>query len=272
MKVLENLEQGTMEWHAHRRCSVTGTKLQYVMGTDVAQRGLIAELIAEKGTEQSKAFKITAEMERGTAEEEFAIKLFEKKTGKKVDQLGMCIHDDMEWVKLSPDGMIKNSKGKYTEAVEVKSPDSKNVILYKIENMIPLAETGLEKAYLKSEMIEVLEAEGIDHDPKMKVDELQALLPEGNTGKPSDTAPFLGIPQKYKWQVVHYFIVNEDLEKLHFVAYDERFISADQKIYTVEVTRDMPEMKKAIEDATSQLEAFREKWQRWEDIVLPADF
>ena len=91
MKTLD-LKQGTQEWHDARRCTITGTKLDAVMGTLEAQTTLIAELIAEKGTELTKEVKVTAEMERGTAEEDFAVKKFEAKTGLEVDRVGMCVH------------------------------------------------------------------------------------------------------------------------------------------------------------------------------------
>lgn len=236
MKILQ-LEQGTQEWHDARRCTITGTKLARVMGTVDAQRGLIAELIAEKGTELSKEFRITAEMERGNAEEDFAVKKFEEQTGMKIDRVGMCVHDKWDWLANSPDGLIKNKKGKYTEAFEAKCPDSKKLILYKIENMIDPEETGL------------MGARGLKAG-----------------------APFMGIPADYKWQVVDYFLVNEDLERLHFAVYDERFIDPTAKLYIVTVERDSEEMQEAIKEATEELKSFREKWIKWEQIVLPSNF
>ena len=85
-------------------------------------------------------------------------------------------------------------------------------------------------------------------------------------------APFLGIPSEYKWQVVHYFLVNPDLQKLHFVTYDERFIDEDAKLYTVEVLREQDEMTLAIQEAEKQLETFRAKWLEWQELVLPSNF
>lgn len=236
MKIL-NIAQGTQEWHDARRATITGTKLKYVMGTLEAQTALTAELIAEKGTELTKEIRTSAEMERGNGEEEFAVRKFEEQTGLTIDRIGMCQHKDWEWVKLSPDGLIKNKKGKYTEAVEIKCPDSKKLILQKIENLIDPKETGL----------------------------------MGVRG-PKAGMPFLGVPSEYKWQVVHYFVVNPDLEKLHFVTYDERFIDPTAKLYIVEVEREHEEMQGAIKEATEQLEKFRARWMEWEEIVLPSNF
>ena len=134
MKILK-IEQGSQEWHEARRLTITGTKLSAVMGTLEAQTTQIAELIAEKGTELTKEVQASAVMERGVAEEEFAVKKFEAETGQAVDRVGMCQHEKWNWVKLSPDGLIKNKEGKYTEAVEIKCPDSKKLILSKIKNL-----------------------------------------------------------------------------------------------------------------------------------------
>lgn len=266
------IEQGTKEWHDSRMCKVTGTKLKSVMGTAEARRSLIAELIAEEATEQSKAFVTTAEMERGNAEEIFAIRAYEAKTGKKVERVGMCVHDEHDWIALSPDGLIKDEAGKYSEATEVKCPDSKKAILYRIENIIPMAETGLLSKYTKAEMLEVLEKRDIPHNPKALASELETLLPADDQGKPASGAPFLGIPSEYKWQVVHYFLVNNDLKKLHFLIYDARFINEDAKLYTVEVSRDNEILQEAVSEAMEALLKFRADWLAWKEIVLPTEF
>lgn len=237
MRILQ-VEQGTKEWHDGRRCVVTGSKAKAVMGTAEARRGLIAELIAEEATEQSKALVTSAAMERGTTEEVFAIRTYEDQTRQKVDRLGMCIHDEYDWIGLSPDGLIKNAEGKYTKGVEVKSPDSKNAYLYRIENMIPLEETGL----------------------------------LGAKGQPLAGAPFLGIPSEYKWQVVHYFLVNPDLETLDFLVYDARIINPNEHLYIVEVERKNELLQEAVEEEMAALLEFRKTWLKWKEIVLPSNF
>ena len=135
MRVVTGIEQGTMEWHIERMKRVTATALEDVMGPESAQLALIAELIAEEATEQAKITRPTAEMERGNAEEGFAIKEFERQYGKKIDKATICIHDEWDWLAWSPDGLIKVGK-KYKEAVEVKNPDSKTGMLYRIYNMV----------------------------------------------------------------------------------------------------------------------------------------
>jgi hypothetical protein len=231
MEVIKELEQGSPEWHDARRCKVTGTKLKSVMGTPYARFELACELIAEEGTEQSDILRPTTEMERGTAEEEFAIKLFEKQTGKTVEQVGMCISSEYEWLTLSPDGLIKKD-GKYSEAIEVKSPKSKTVIRYKLSNLVDHKELGLTPA----------------------------------------KKPFLGVPADYKWQCVDYFLVNPDLRTLYFVWYDERFIDGELKLNIVELKWENEILQDAIHEARTALEDFRKKWVKWRSLALPDNF
>lgn len=146
MKIID-IEQGTMEWQVLRRCKITGTKLEDVMGTNLTRAQLISELIAEEATEQTKFVRPTEEMERGTNEEEFAIKLFEEQTGKKLTRGGMWLSDEYEFVAHSPDASL-TKKGKVVEAVEVKNPDSKTAIFSRLVNLIPVEETGLPKGRL----------------------------------------------------------------------------------------------------------------------------
>ena len=135
MTVITGVEQGSYEWHRMRRAVVTGTKLGAVMGTPWDRLGLIAELISEEGTEQTKTYRVTPEMERGSAEESFAVKAYEERTGHKVEKVTMCFHPEFDWFGVSPDGLIKE-KGKYRGGIEVKSPDSKTLIMYKMINLI----------------------------------------------------------------------------------------------------------------------------------------
>lgn len=235
MKIIKGVEQGTHEWMALRRGRVTGTKLQEVMGSPLERLKLMSELIAEEGTEQTKAFRPTAEMERGSAEEVFAIKAYEERYGKKVEKVTMIISDEFPWFGVSPDGLIcsygiiKDKKTKlYTEAIEIKNPNSSTMIMYKMGNLVPDCSLGKKH--------------------------------------------WLGIPLDYKWQVVGSFLVNPDLERLHFVVHDARFIDEDHKIYVVTVERDHPQLQEALTEARAALVSFREEWIKVRDIVLPASF
>jgi hypothetical protein len=158
------------------------------------------------------------------------------------------VHDQIDWLALSPDGLIKDKEGEYTEAVEVKCPDTKNAVLYRIENMVPPLETGLAKM----------------SKPTKANPEPEMVWRSG--------APFIGVPSEYKWQVVNYFLVNEKLEKLYFVIYDARIINDKDKVYIVEVERNHPKMKEALIEAEEALVKFRKDWTEWKEIVYPTDF
>ena len=227
-----DIEQGTLEWMALRRNRVTGTKLADVLGTSLARVSLIAELISEAGTEQSALTKPTAEMERGSAEEEFGLKMFEQRTGKKIERHGAWLSSEYNYLMCSPDGAIKDKNGKYTEAVEIKSPHSKTAIFYKLVNMIPLEELELSKSKVN----------------------------------------ICGVSPDYIWQVVNYFLVNKDLQVLHFGIYDARFIDEEAKLYLVEVKREDPVLQALIKQAEEALKVFRADWLKWRAIVLPDNF
>lgn len=232
MQIIQDLEQGTLEWHALRRGKVTGTKLEDVMAKGYARVSLIAELISEAGTEQSALTKPTVEMERGSAEEEFGLKLFEQRTGKKIERPGAWLSSEYDYLMCSPDGAIADKNGKYTEAVEIKSPHSKTAIFYKMVNMIPLEELELSKSKIN----------------------------------------ICGVSPDYIWQVVNYFLVNKDLQILHFGIYDARFIDEEAKLYMVEVKREDPVLQELVKRAGEELEMFRADWLKWRDIVLPTNF
>lgn len=66
------------------------------------------------------------------------------------------------------------------------------------------------------------------------------------------------IPPEYKWQVVHYFLVCDDLKELDFLIYDPRIKNNNLKLTTINVTR--KELKVDIEKAKERLSEFRKEW------------
>jgi len=261
--IIDQTPQGTPEWLALRRGKITGTRLKEVMGTANAKLALTAELIAEEGAysdvemkemlhkatqvaqeaviadtqivEEEVVFQSankdntkSAAMKRGNEKEPEAIALFERQTGKKVTSTGLCIHDKHNWLALSPDGFIADEHGVFTEGIEVKSPNSKTAILYKLVNMIDNKELGITPA--KKSVLEV--------------------------------------PPEYIWQCVHYFIVNEDLKKLHFGVYDDRFKDDKNKLTMVVLDRENEELQDLISKATVALLVFRTNWLKWKEVVV----
>lgn len=247
MKILE-VEQGTLEWHEERRCTITGSKFENVMGTPLARVQLIAELIAEEATEQSKIIRPTAEMERGTNEEEFAIKLFEKSIGRKFIRGNMWRSDEYPYLACSPDAYRQEKNGDVLEAVETKNPDSKTAIMYRLLNMV-----GMDQLQLGTWL-------------RPTKDRPESVF------SPSAKTPFLGIPAEYKWQCINYFLVNRKLKKLHFVVHDARFIDPSAKLYVITLERDNEILQHALMEAEEALTRLRADWEQWKEIVLPTAF
>jgi len=161
MKILK-VDQRSDEWDELRKGKITGSKLKDIItlrgsGKKIGYYQLIADRIADDPGDGDM-------MERGIELETEAIKLFEDKSGCKVEQVGFCVSDESENIAVSPDGLIKID-GKYREAIEIKCLNSAMHIKSFIENKIP---------------------------------------------------------KEHEFQVLQYFIVIEDLEKLHFVMYDPR--------------------------------------------------
>ena len=66
------------------------------------------------------------------------------------------------------------------------------------------------------------------------------------------------IPAEYKWQIVHYFIVIEDLEELDFLSYHPNFPL--KELHIVNVKRS--ELEKDIAAAKEKLEPFLKKYNQ----------
>jgi hypothetical protein len=186
-------------------------------------------------------------MERGTAEEVFARKHFENIKNKKVDEIGFCLSDEFDFLGVSGDGWIKN-KGVYDEAIEIKSPDSKTAVFYKLSDRL-----GAEKCLLGT------------YSAPTKAN------PE-SIFKESAKAPFAGIPANYKWQVITYFLVNEKLQKLYFCVYDARFINDESKMHTIEVSRSNELIQEAINEARNGVIEFRKFWLECREQIIKDNF
>jgi len=72
------------------------------------------------------------------------------------------------------------------------------------------------------------------------------------------------IPNEYKYQVINYFIVNEDMWELDFASYDPRVSLKPLNIVTV--TRE--ELKEEIEECKIALRKFKEKWDKYYNQIV----
>ena len=231
MIVYKDLIQGSDEWHSMRRGKVTGSKLSSVLGTSLTRTQLIAELIGEYASEQTKTFKPTIEMERGTEQEPLAVQAFEKLNNVEINRnVGFMISDEFNFLGFSPDGILEDSD--FSEMIEIKNPDTKTMMFYKIANMIPQEETKL------------------------------------SAGKQN----WCGISQDYKYQVLCGFLVNEKCKKIHFLVHDARIIDEKQRLYTVTIERDNELVQKELKEVREELIRFRADWLKWQDIIMPSNF
>ena len=204
MKIID-VRQRSDEWLALRRGAITGTKLKNIIplrGTTpkIGYYELIAERLATEPTDESP-------MQRGTRLEEEATEAFEKHSGLKVEQVGLCVRDDNENIAVSPDGLIKEEE-KYTGAIEIKCLSSAKHL----------------EAYIERK-----------------------------------------IPKEYHFQILQNFIVNDDLESLHFVFYDPRVTC--MPLHTIDVEREQ------LEDEIEERRAYQENMlEEVETICLNLGF
>lgn len=66
------------------------------------------------------------------------------------------------------------------------------------------------------------------------------------------------LPAEYKWQVVHYFVVIDDLKELDFISYNPDFPL--KELHVVNVTREA--LTDEIKNAQEKLEKFIEKYNQ----------
>jgi len=139
MRILKEIKQGTDEWLKARLGVVTGTRLKQVMGNQKSKFGLVCELISEEATEQMDEIPKSKAMQRGNIEEDYSLKLFEKQTDKEINTGMFCLHNEHDWLGLSPDGLSED----LTEAFESKSPKSKNMVASFLRNTLSDKESAI---------------------------------------------------------------------------------------------------------------------------------
>lgn len=133
MKIRRDILQQTEEWYKIKLGKITGTVLADILGTPKARESCFAEILSERLTPSIDMENLHENaMARGNRLETPAIKAFEYVTGKKVDRVGFCEHDDHPHIGYSPDGLIGD-----TEDIEVKCPEGKNYMKIVLSNEVP---------------------------------------------------------------------------------------------------------------------------------------
>jgi hypothetical protein len=217
MKIVD-VQQGSDEWHELRKRRIGGTRLGDVWSARAYLKKDIVVALEAAGVEFKKSattgeleqllpdevridmlkdaprkqgfYELIAEylsidrdgenrMDRGTRLEPEARDWFAKTYKKNVEEIGMCMADADDRIYNSPDGMIKNKAGKYTEAVEIKC-------------LAPARH-------------------------------IQAVIEKK-------------VPEEYWSQMMQYFVVNDDLQKLYWIFHDPGIVTIPY--FVLEITRD----------------------------------
>lgn len=133
MKII-NIAQGSDEWADYRKGKISGT--------------MLSQLYAKRGGRKLGFYQVIAErlglgsdgedcMDRGLRLEDEAVKIFEDTNKLKIERVGICVSDFNSNVINSPDGLIKDKKGKYSKAVEIKCLNTARHLQAIIEDKIP---------------------------------------------------------------------------------------------------------------------------------------
>lgn len=130
LHILDDLIQGTPEWHDQRRGMVTAsavgkllTPTLKVADNDVS-RGLVAQLTAERITGTTDPTFVNDDMMRGILHEGLARDRYAEHHNVTVTQVGFAVRDDWGFqLGASPDGLVGDDGG-----LEVKCPRAKTHI------------------------------------------------------------------------------------------------------------------------------------------------
>lgn len=114
MKILEH-KQRTEEWFAARRGKITGSIVGNFFKS--TRQDWIYKLVAERLLTHAEDENARA---RGVLLEPEALEAFVEHTNLGVEEVGLCVSDDLPYMAVSPDGLIMGDDGKYSEAVEIK--------------------------------------------------------------------------------------------------------------------------------------------------------
>ncbi len=131
------MNQGSLEWLAARAGRVTASCFHNVMATVKVgeaskRRDYRWQLVTERLTGQPCEGYTNAAMAWGHEQESFAREAYEAETGELVQQTGLILWPDCEWVGCSPDGLIGEDGG-----IEIKCPYNSVIHVETLEGGMP---------------------------------------------------------------------------------------------------------------------------------------
>jgi len=109
LKILNDLEQGSEEWHQARCGVVTASEFSSVLAQgrsgapSKTRQTYLMKIVGEKITGNPTESFSNAHMERGHVQEPIAMGLYETKSGNAVEKIGFMVNGDIGY---SPDGLI----------------------------------------------------------------------------------------------------------------------------------------------------------------------
>lgn len=244
MKVINLSQTDDREaWLDERRQRITGTKFSTVRPLKVKRNGtntpqgfwdLLAEYVAVAPTDVKP-------MDRGHDLENVAIGEATAKLGISSYAVntdpGMWISDKDDKVAVSPDG-AENAE-KITFAFECKCLNSGKHLMYIIHDIV---------------------AKHINDDKFMS--KLPDWLIDALPPMADAYDPLLSVPPEYQSQAMQYFTVNEDLQKLYFILYDDRMSIDDFVCYIIEIDR-----KDVADRAKEQMEICEQQLGRIRQLL-----
>jgi len=135
MKIINNMEQGSIEWHKLRWGKVTGTSLKSAAGTPAVQNTLMYKIIGEMMTEVQIPEFTTEAMQRGNDLEPIAIAKASKTLNISFEEVAF-LEDENRSFGISPDAIYKEN-GEVVGGLEVKCPNSSKHIEYILKDAVP---------------------------------------------------------------------------------------------------------------------------------------
>lgn len=140
LHVIENLEQGTPEWHDARRGMVTASVVGKLITAKTLKpasndysRALTMQLAAERITGWTDPSYFNADMARGVEHEPFAREAYVEQTGVEVREVGFMVRDfDGFQIGFSPDGLVDDDG-----SIEIKCPRAKGHVTTILSDRVP---------------------------------------------------------------------------------------------------------------------------------------
>ena len=102
---IKNVEQRSREWFEMRLGVITGSRCANVFKSN--NLTFVDELIAERLSGEIIESPTTQAMMHGIMMEPVALDEYRMRTGADAREIGFCIHDEHDWLAISPDALVR---------------------------------------------------------------------------------------------------------------------------------------------------------------------